>query len=75
MSGYPTEALMQRGDRFAQDTPLLIKPFPKTILAKALREAPGDGAEVPGTEGERPPSPPIWLTGNRASQPLTNSQD
>jgi CheY-like chemotaxis protein len=66
MSGYPTEALMQRGDRFAQNTPLLIKPFRKAILAKALREALDDGAErhrvsgplprPPGAPGTEPPN-------------------
>ncbi len=34
MSDCPTEALMQRGDRPAQGTPQLIKPFRKAILAK-----------------------------------------
>ncbi len=50
MSGYPTEALMQRGDRCAQGTPLLMKPFRKAILAKAVRAALDNVAEVPGTE-------------------------
>ena len=59
MSGYPTEALTQRGDRLAQDTALLIKPFRKAILAKAVREVLDDGAEVDGTEGSGPlPRPP-----------------
>ena len=50
MSGYPTETLMQRGDSLTRDTPLLTKPFLKSVLAKAVREALDGGAEVHGTE-------------------------
>ena len=50
MSGYSAEVLMQRGDSLARDTPLLPKPFRKTALAKAVREALDDGTEVQGAE-------------------------
>jgi signal transduction histidine kinase len=50
MSGYPTEALMQRAGSLGRDTPLLAKPFRKAALAKAVRNALDDGDEAHGTE-------------------------
>lgn len=50
MSGYPAESLAGHAGGLIRDTPLLRKPFEKSILAKAVRNALDDGEGLGATE-------------------------